>query len=305
MRMPGMKNGAGFAVCLATALGAAAIASPVDAQDGSRIDEIAAVVKPLVDAAAEKGVRVSVGLADISAPNGASVVVGSTEPYNPASTIKMALLATVMRQADRGLLSLQAPVTVSPYMVVGGSGEIQRETMPYTTTVEELARQMVIVSDNTATNMLLYYVGIPTVQTLLDDLGLGTMKFHRQMFPGDRISDPANVIDTADTIELLRAIHEGNLLSEGSRARVLEWMLDQRVDTKFGAVLDDAPVAHKTGESGAVTHDVGYFLVPGRETIVAVFTEVTTTSNFNEVAAIGNPIIQEIAMAVYGGLTAR
>lgn len=279
--------------------------APVRAQEGSRIDALAATVKPLVDTAAEKGVRVSVGLADISTPRSASVVVGSAEPYNPASTIKMALLATVMRQVDRGLLSLDAPVTISPYMVVGGSGTLQEETMPFTTTVGELARQMVIRSDNTATNVLFYHVGIPTVQTLLDDLGLGTMKFHRQMFPGDQITDPANVIDAADTVELLRAIYEGNLLTPASRAKVLEWMRDQQVDTKFGAVLNDAPVAHKTGESGAVTHDIGYFLVPGRETIVAVFTEVTTTSNFNEVAAIGNPIVQEIASAVYAELTAR
>jgi beta-lactamase class A len=305
MRIPGVRNGAGVALGLATALGAVAIASPAEAQEGSRIDDLTAVVQPLVDAAAAKGVRVSVGLADISAPNGASTVVGSGETYNPASTIKMALLAAVMRQADRGLLSLQAPVTVSPYMVVGGSGNIQRETMPFTTTVEELARQMVIVSDNTATNVLLYYVGIPTVQTLLDDLGLGTMKFHRQMFPGEQITDPTNVIDAADTVELLRAIYEGNLLTPASRAKVLEWMGEQQVDSKFGAVLNDAPVAHKTGETGSVTHDIGYFLVPGNETVVAVFTEVTTTSSFNEVAAIGNPIIQEIATAVYGELTSR
>lgn len=289
------------------ALPAGALAQDASRTEGrvdGRIDALAEVVRPLVEAAAAEGVRVSVGLADVSAPGGKSVVVGSLESYNPASTIKMALLAALMRQVDRGLLSLEAPITISPYMVVGGAGTLQRETMPYTTTVEDVVRRMVVVSDNTGTNVLFYQVGIPTVQALLDELGLRTMRFNRQMFPGDRISDPQNVIDAADAIELLRAIYATDLLSENSRRQIIQWMLDQEVDTKFGAVLDDEPVAHKTGETGNVTHDVGYFLVPGRETVVAVFTEVTTTTEFSEAARIGNPIVQQIGRAVYDALAA-
>ena len=256
---------------------------------GDDLDELVEVVQPLVDDARADGVRVSVGLADISQPRGASEIVGSGQTYNPASVIKLALLATLMRQVDRGVLSLDAPVTVSPYMVVGGSGTVQDEDMPFTTTVGELARRMVVVSDNTATNVLFYLVGIPTVQELLDDLGLETMAFNRQMFPGELI-DGENDIDTADTVELLRKMYGPRLLSQ------------QEVDTKFGAVLDDAPVAHKTGEDANVTHDVGYFSVPGRETVVAVFTEVTTTDNYDEAQRIGNPIVQEIGRNVYDTL---
>jgi beta-lactamase class A len=283
----------------------ATLAPAASAQETSRIDGLVAVVQPLVEAAAKQGIRVSVGLADLAVPGGQSAVVGSRESYNPASTIKLALLATLLRQVDRGYMSLEAPITISPYMVVGGAGTLQNETMPYTTTVADVARRMIIVSDNTATNVLLYSVGIPTVQALLSELGLETMKFNRQMFPGDRISDPANVIDAADTIELLRAMYEGNLLSEASRAQVLEWLLEQKVKTKFGAVLDGRPVAHKTGETSNFTHDVGYFLVPGRETIVAVFTEVTTTTEYAEAARVGNPIIQQIALAIYRHLESR
>ena len=198
-------------------LAVVALAPPAVAGESGRIDGLAAVVQPLVDEAAEKGVRVSVGLADLSVADGESTVLGSTEPFNPASTIKLALLATPMRQVDRGYHSLDAPITISPYMVVGGAGTLQSETMPYTTTVGDVARRMVVVSDNTATNVLLYYVGLPTVQALLDDLDLKTMKFNRQMFPGDKITEPANVIDVADAVALLRAIHSGNLLSEASR----------------------------------------------------------------------------------------
>ena len=283
---------------------ALAVSAPVMAGSQPRpaIERAADAAQPLVDEAGQRGIRVSVGLADVSRPDGARRIIGSIDSYNPASTIKLALLATVMRQADRGLLNLDAPISISPYMVVGGAGDLQRQAMPFTTTVRDVARRMVVLSDNTATNVLLYYVGLPTVQALLDDLGLQTMRFNRQMFPGDKITEPANVIDTADALSLLHAIYAGDLLKEQSRRQVLDWMLAQEVDTKFGAMPDTSRIAHKTGETGTVTHDVGYFLVPGHETIVAVLTEVTTSDGYDETMRIGNPVVQDIAKAVLDAL---
>ncbi|MGO1317537.1 MAG: serine hydrolase [Cellulomonadaceae bacterium] len=200
--------------------------------------DIEAIVQPYIDKAEAAGIRTSVGFSDL-ATDGDSVLLGSQEPYNPASVIKLSLLATVMRQADRGMLNLDAPITVSPYMIVGGSGSLQNEEKPFTTTVRELVRRMVVESDNTATNVLLYYTGIPTTQELLDDLGLEVMRFNRQMFPGTQISAPTNVLDAADTLALLEAMYGEELLTTASRDQVLAWMGDQEVDTKFGAVLGD------------------------------------------------------------------
>lgn len=295
-----MKASVALLLIAVLACGAPAIAS----DPSPALERAAEAAQRLVDEAAQRGIRVSVGLADVSRPDGARRIVGSTAPYNPASTIKLALLATVMRQADRGLLNLDAPVGISPYMVVGGAGDLQQQAMPYTTTVRDVARRMVVLSDNTATNVLLYYVGLPTVQALLDDLGLRTMRFNRQMFPGDKIAEPANVIDTADTLALLHALYMGDLLDESSRRQVLDWMLAQEVDTKFGALPEAARIAHKTGETGTVTHDAGYFLIPGRETIVVVLTEVTASNDFDETMRIGNPVVQQIARAVYDALAA-
>ncbi|WP_454084234.1 serine hydrolase [Georgenia sp. Marseille-Q6866] len=270
---------------------------------GDATADVAAIIQPYIDKAAAQDVRVSVGFSDLTA-DGDRVLLGSQEPYNPASVIKLSLLTAVMRQTERGLLDLSAPVTISPYMVVGGSGSFQNEEMPFTTTVGELVRRMVVESDNTATNVLLYHIGLPTTQQLIDDLGLDVMRFNRQMFPGELIDEPANVLDVGDTLTLLEAMYGDELLAGESRDQILTWMGDQEVDTKFGAVLDGAPIAHKTGESGTVTHDVGYFLVPGHESAVVVLTDVTDSGSFDETLEIGNPIVQEIGLAVYDYLDA-
>lgn len=261
-------------------------------------------VAPIVDAAERQGIRVSVGIKDLSGQAGnAQVLLGSRQSYMPASTIKMALVSTLMQQVDKGVLTLDQKVTVKPEDVVGGTGSLQKETFPQDVTIERLARLMITQSDNTATNVLIDVVGLDKVQALMDQLGLKTMHLGRKMFAAAPTPEQDNYIDAADLVTLLDKIYNHAFLSAQSSGQIIDWMKAQEVNTKFGAALPDAPIAHKTGENANVTHDVGYFLVPGKEIAISVLTEVTTTGNFDEAQAIGNPIVQSVAKAVYNVLT--
>lgn len=137
-----------------------------------RLDQAAAAARALVDEAAANGIRASAGLVDVSGAGAGTRIVGSRDGHHSASTIKLALLATVMRRADRGPLNLDAPTSISPYMVVGGAGDLQKQDMRFTTTMRDVTRRMMALSGNTATNVLLYHAGLPTVQALLDDSNL-------------------------------------------------------------------------------------------------------------------------------------
>ena len=261
-------------------------------------------VAPIIDTAESKGIRVSVGIKDLSGQaGGAEVHLGSLQSYMPASTIKMALVSTLMQQVDKGALTLDQKVTVKPDDVVGGTGSLQKETFPQDVTIERLARLMITQSDNTATNVLIDVVGLDKVQALMDQLGLQTMHLGRKMFAAAPTPEQDNYIDAADLLTLLTKIYNHEFLSEQSSNQIINWMKAQEVNTKFGAALPDAPIAHKTGENANVTHDVGYFLLPGQEIAISVMTEVTTTGDFDEAQAIGNPVVQSIAKAVYSSLT--
>ncbi|MFS0724560.1 serine hydrolase [Paenibacillus sp. 1P07SE] len=282
--------------CLPSALnrGAADAAEPADWQG------LRTVVQPIVEAAEEQGVRVSVSIQDLSGAFGHQrLSLGSTESYMPASTIKLALAAALMQQVDKGELSLSDEVEVTPEDVVGGTGSLKEETFPQQVTLERLARLMITQSDNTATNVLIDVVGLETVQQLMDELGLTVMHLGRKMFASAPTPEQDNYIDAADLTTLLEEIYQGEVLSEASSGQLIAWMGEQEVDTKFGSALPQAPIAHKTGENANVTHDAGYFLVPGRELAISVLTEVTTTTEFSEAQAVGNPIVQRIAKAVY------
>lgn len=267
------------------------------------INDLKRSVQALIDEAAAKGIRVSVGLKDLSGYFGnEEALLGSKEAYKPASTIKLALVAALMQQVDRGALTLEDTVTVEPDDVVGGTGSLQKESFPQDVSLERLARLMITQSDNTATNVLIDVVGLKRVQELMDQLNLEVMHLGRKMFASAPTPEQDNFINAADLITLLDSIYKHNFLTEKSKDTIIGWMLAQEVNTKFGAALQDAKIAHKTGENANVTHDTGYFLVSGREMAVAVLTEVTTTEDFDEAQSIGNPVVQEIAKAIYGFL---
>ncbi|MFP4976580.1 serine hydrolase [Paenibacillus sp. CN-4] len=261
---------------------------------------LAVRVDPLIDQAEAQGIRVSFAARKVSDPEtSGTLLLGSAQPYAPASTIKLALAAALMKQVDAGRIALSDTVTVKPEDVVGGTGSLQKETFPQEVTVERLARLMITQSDNTATNVLIDAVGLDQVDALMRELNLQVMHLGRKMFASASTPAQDNYISAGDLVTLLDEIYQGSFLSDASRNQLIDWMKAQEVKTKFGAVLDGRPIAHKTGENANVTHDTGYFLVPGKEIALAVLTEVTTTGDFDTAQAAGNPVVQTVAKAVY------
>jgi len=270
------------------------------AEAGGKLTRLETILQPIIDSAMEAGVEVAVGIKDLSGTyGGESLLMGSGDAYLAASTIKMAIVTALMQDIEAGIYTLNDVITVTPEEVVGGAGTLQQEEFPQDIEIARLARLMIIQSDNTATNVLIDLLGFERVKQLIDELGFDVMHLGRKMFASAPTPQQDNYINAADLTSLLSEIYEGDLLSAQSRELIIGWMKAQEVNTKFGAVLPDVTIAHKTGENANVTHDTGYFLIPGKETAVTVLTEVTTTSDYATAQSIGNPLIQKIAVAVY------
>lgn len=296
MNVDKMINTVVSTVVLVLAMAGSAVAQQTDAWQ-----VMARALEVKVAEAKEDNIRLSVGVARLAGPNqGVMTFVGSSESYPPASTIKMLLIATLMQQVDDGLLSLDDTTTVEQSDIVGGYGEIQNEPVPNEVTLERLAELTVTVSDNTATNVLVDVVGYDAMQALADELGLETMQFGRKMFESAMPPQKENYINAEDTILLLRAIYNGDFLSEESRRRIIAWMSAQTVKTKIAAgVPEGMPIAHKTGENASVTHDLGYLLWPESEVAVAIFAQSEVSEDFDTVQATVNPVVAEVAGIIY------
>ncbi|ALO47468.1 serine hydrolase [Pseudohongiella spirulinae] len=264
-------------------------------------NSLQAELRETLQQAGDQGIRVSVGVSALEGGSaGATLLMGDALSYAPASTIKMLLVASLMQQVDAGLLTLQQTTTVSPADVVGGYGVLQEEAQPQDVTLGRLAELTVTISDNTATNVLVDVVGYPAMAGLAAQLGLELMHFGRKMFEAPEPPAKDNYINAPDALALLTAIYSGTLLSDDSRDQIMRWLSAQTVRTKIAAgVPDGVKVAHKTGENGPVSHDIGFIMLPDSTLAVAIFTENLKGSDFDASQALLNPLVAEITSTIY------
>ncbi|GIF50455.1 hypothetical protein Afe04nite_49940 [Asanoa ferruginea] len=216
-------------------------------------------------------------------------VAGRFRP-KAASLIKLWVLVELMRRIDCGQAAYTDGVLVLPEDVVGGTGELQHETFPQVVTLFRLAQYMIKYSDNTATNVLIDYLGgFEPVNALIDSMNQRETVLGRKMLA---TPPPENFTSPDDVISLLGAVWDRQVLRQVNRDLMLSFMLEQTLNGKIPAALPSGvPVAHKTGELPDVSHDVGYYLIPGTEIAVAFLTAGVETE--------GAETVRQLARAVY------
>ncbi|WP_419806759.1 serine hydrolase [Terriglobus sp.] len=100
-----------------------------------------------------------------------TAAMDADKPVQTASTIKLALLWEAERQVALGKANWSDKITLKPGESVAGSGVLHFLDTPVTLTLKDVATMMVIVSDNTATNLMIDR--FPTAEVDADMLALG------------------------------------------------------------------------------------------------------------------------------------
>jgi beta-lactamase class A len=119
---------------------------------------------------------------------GATVELRPDEPFPTASSIKLAVLYELYRQAEEGRVDV-AEVTRPPLPRVGGGGILQELGDRVSLTWRDLAVLMIGWSDNEATNVLARRVGLDAVNRRLDALSLPGTTNLRKTDTSSRQSD--------------------------------------------------------------------------------------------------------------------
>src|SRR5437870_13203165 len=122
------------------------------------------------------------GVAIEDLTTGQKYLLHADEVFPQASSIKIAVLAELYHQAQQGKLKLTDLYTVQSSDLVPDS-DIMGGLTPGVTriTLRDLAKMMVAVSDNNATNVLIHRGGMENVNALLDSLGLTDIRLPRDI----------------------------------------------------------------------------------------------------------------------------
>jgi beta-lactamase class A len=215
------------------------------------------------------------------------------ETFPTASTIKLAILYELFRQADEGRIQLDAPKTLDRRAAVGGSGILNELTTP-TLSVRDYATLMILVSDNTATNVLIDLVGMERVTARMASLGLRHTRLRRRMIDLEaaRRGDE-NVSTPGELVLLLQALHRGEGLSPTSRDSLLAILRKAKSSPMRSAIPARVVVANKPGGLEAVAVDAGIVYLEGRPYVQAIMTTYLKDD------AAGNAAIQSASRAAF------
>jgi beta-lactamase class A len=258
------------------ALGPAAMAQPARSTSDTRASD-----SPLADdlrrgfearlAAVADALDGVLGYAIVDLKGGQRFERLADEPFPTASTIKLAVLYELLRQADEGRVALDRPSPLDRRQVVAGSGILQHLQEPVLS-LRDHATLMMILSDNSATNVVIDAVGMDRVNARMDALGAVPSRLRRRMMDVEaaRRGDE-NVASPGALARMASLLWSGEGLSESAGAdarRILE-----RVGGQIRrAVPARVPVFSKTGSLAAVRAEAAVVDLEGRPFAIAVMT---------------------------------
>lgn len=104
-------------------------------------------------------------------PSGREIEVRADEPVNTVSVIKLAIMVLAYRESEAGRLSLDERHTLTPEEMRRGTGVLQGFAPGLSPTFRDLVNQMIVTSDNTATDVLVAKLGLARVNEMLKSLG--------------------------------------------------------------------------------------------------------------------------------------
>ena len=181
-------------------------------------------------------------------------------PVRAASVIKIPIMVEAFRQFEAGELDPQQTYRIKAEDKMPSCGALNRMHDGLEVTMRDLVELMIVLSDNTATNILIDRLGVARVNATLEAEGLKVTRLRRKLF--DKAGMEAGLSNHVCAREiglLLERMYAGTLVSPEASAQMLEILRNQKLNGKMPFFLKPRGIAcaHKTGEDDGITHDVG------------------------------------------------
>ena len=224
------------------------------------------------------------------------------EMFNSASVIKLPVLVLAFQMADKGAINLDERITIRKEDFRGGSGIFRHHDAGLQPTFRDVLLQMVVTSDNTATDLAIAKVGgVARVNAWLKESGYADGQRLTQT-TGDLFTkynalgpnDDRNAKTNADRAYwlgemsprgvglMLEAIENKTIASAASCNEMLRMMRAQQAGARRLNHFLTVPVAHKTGDfSPVLANDVGIIYARSGPIVVS-FLGNAITGNYGE-----------------------
>ncbi|WP_315822413.1 serine hydrolase [Paraflavitalea speifideaquila] len=217
-----------------------------------------------------------------------TLFINADTSFHAASTMKTPVLIEVYKQAAAGRLSLQDSILVKNefHSIVDSSTyslnpDDDSEKKLYTLigtkrTLYDLVYDMIIMSSNLATNIVIELVEAKKVTQTMRDLGANSIQVRRGVEDSKAYQQGLNNTTTAlDQLVIFEKIATGQAVDSASSQAMIKILLDQQFNEVIPARLPkEVKVAHKTGNITGVQHDAGIVFLPdGRKYVLVILSK--------------------------------
>lgn len=267
---------------------------------GSKADILYGKLEAVIDQT-DRELDGVMGLAILDLTSGRQILRNADEVFPTASTIKIAVLAELYRQAQQaasgvaGKSRLTDLYTMNTADLVDDS-QIMAGLTPEVTRVtnRDLATFMVAVSDNSATNVLIDRLGMENVNGLLESLGLRETRLRRKMMDIKAAREGReNTATPLELTKLLEAIYRRKVFNQSNTEDFLK-ALSTRKESPIPLLLpEEVVVANKPGALEGVRCDAGIVFAQNRPFVISVMT------GYDRDERAANEAISRISLAAY------
>lgn len=202
---------------------------------------------------------------------GERLTLRGDETFPTASLIKVPILVTLFDLADKGMISLDDQLTMLKIDQVPGSGVLQFMHPGMTLSVRDAAVLMSILSDNTATNLILDKVAIRRVWEKMEALGLPHTKVHSKVFlrlasvaPDSSAKYGLGVTTPNEMARLFEMLANGKAVNPKADSAMLDILEKNQDMESMQRTVSGLAVPHKTGATDSVRTECALFRLQTR-----------------------------------------
>jgi beta-lactamase class A len=209
------------------------------------------------------------------------------ERVRTASTIKLPIMAALFNEAQRGRVKWTELLAVNKDDKVSGSGILGEFTNGIQLPIQDLMHLMIVLSDNTATNVILDRITAETVNRYMDQLGLKhTRSLRKVRGDGNQLKNPSGYSEAGkleenkrfglgvstprEMVLLLEMMEKGEVVSKEASKEMIAVLRRQHYTEGIARRLGNIRVASKSGALDALRSDAGIVYHPKGRIAIAI-----------------------------------